>query len=123
MTRSTGSMVDLKAAALISSNRARVMLAEKSTPCGEKAHEQAQHQDSVPERASTPSFQSRLTSNNESTSTVVWVTEDKVLLARSQADFNLLTALTSLEMSSLFFLLNSCLKCSNKVLSKSSPPK
>lgn len=59
----------------------------------------------------------------ESTSTVVWVTLERVRLARSQADLSLLRALGSSEMSSLVLRSNSFLKCSKRALSKSSPPR
>jgi hypothetical protein len=54
---------------------------------------------------------------------VVWVTDERVRLARSQADLNRRRARASSEISSLCFRSNSFLKCSNKALSKSSPPK
>ena len=53
----------------------------------------------------------------------VCAVEDKVRLARSQADRRRRSAFALPVMSFLFLRLNSAMKCCNKRASKSSPPK
>jgi len=62
-------------------------------------------------------------SANESTSIVVYVDEDKILLALSHYVLSLLKALLLFLISIPYFFKKSALQNSTNLLSKSSPPK